>query len=251
MSDPTPLRRRLGAAALVAAGVLVAASLALKVVDTEEPRALLEAIAAAPDRFAAGTLLQLAAAACLLAALPVFLWLLRGRGGRLGAAAIGLLYASTLGNVGDAGASAYQWAAATDGVSAADVALVERAQESAAGVAVSLLVLVGLLGFPLLAAALYRARTTPPAVPALIAAAFVSFFFPIPELVGGLLLVAAFGLVARQLVDEREAVRLTYSYIGIYSRHGTSSDHGGRVQRGGRAPAAADPRRSSPAASGP
>jgi len=210
-----PLRRRLGAAALVAAGVLVAASLALKVVDTEDPRALLEAIAAAPDRFAAGTLLQLAAAACLLAALPVFLWLLRGRGGRLGAAAIGLLYASTLGNAGDAGASAYQWAAATDGVSAADVAIVERAQESAAGVAVSLLVLVGLLGFPLLAAALYRARTTPPAVPALIAAAFVSFFFPIPELVGGLLLVAAFGLVARQLVDEREAVRLTHSYIGI------------------------------------
>jgi hypothetical protein len=148
----------------------------------------------------AGTLLQLAAAACLLAALPVFLWLLRGRGGRLGAAAIGLLYASTLGNVGDAGASAYQWAAATDGVSAADVAIVERAQESAAGVAVSLLVLVGLLGFPLLAAALYRARTTPPAVPALIAAAFVSFFFPIPKLVGGLLVVAAFGLVARTSV---------------------------------------------------
>ena len=142
-----PLRRRLGAAALGAAGVLVAASLALKVVDTEDPRALLEAIAAAPDRFAAGTLLQLAAAACLLAALPVFLWLLRGRGGRLGAAAIGLLYASTLGNVGDAGASAYRWAAATDGVSAADVAIVERAQESAAGVAVSLLVVVGLLGF--------------------------------------------------------------------------------------------------------
>ena len=53
-----------------------------------------------------------------------------------------------------------------------------------------LLVLFGLLGFPLLAGALWRAGVHR-AVPALIAVSFVSFFFPIPEAVGGVLMVVA------------------------------------------------------------
>jgi hypothetical protein len=70
------------------------------------------------------------------------------------------------------------------------------------------MVLIGLLGFPLLAVALYGARTVPVAVPALIGVAFVSFFLPISEGIGGGLLAIAFAVAARQLVSGPAARRL-------------------------------------------
>ena len=189
---------------MAAGGLLLAASMALKTVNTEDARAMLESVAAAPGRFEASTLLQLAAAVLLLPALLGFAGLLRGHGGRPAAVALGLMFVNTAGNIGDAGMGAYVSSAASDGVSAADVSVIDHAQSGAIYSLISIMVLLGLLGFPLLAWSLYRARTVPVAVPALIAVAFVSFFLPISEGVGGGLLAIAFAIAAQRLVATGE-----------------------------------------------
>jgi hypothetical protein len=194
-------RRRLIAGALLAGAAAIGVSTVLKDVSSADARDVLETVAAHPGRFEASTLAQLIGAALLVPASIGFLRLLgTGRGARLGFAAIVLLVVKALGNIGDAGASAYVLEAARDGVTGSDVSLVAAVQDGAIGSAIELMVLIGTLGFPLLAVALWRSRAVPVAAPALIGAAFVAFFVPGPgEAAGGMLLFAAMAVCAATL----------------------------------------------------
>ena len=95
-----------------------------------------------------------------------------------------------IGNAGDVIIGRLLASLSADGVSARDVTLLASVKDGGVGGVVELLVLFGLLGFPLLAGALWRAGGHR-AVPAAIALSFVSFFVPIPEAVGGVLMAVA------------------------------------------------------------
>jgi len=64
--------------------------------------------------------------------------------------------------------------------------------------------LIGLLGFPVLAAALWRSRMVHRAVPLLLLVSVVSFFLPIPEAAGGALIAAAFGWLGVSMFAARD-----------------------------------------------
>ncbi|MBX6387180.1 MAG: hypothetical protein IRZ07_30085, partial [Microbispora sp.] len=118
-----------------------------------------------------------------------------GRGAVLGHLGIGLLALNALGNLGDAAGGSALSALASGGVTGQDVAVADAVATEPVFAVVQLMVLVGLLGFPLLAIALLRARTVHWAVPVLLLACLVSFFVPVTEAVGGVLLVLAYGMV--------------------------------------------------------
>ncbi len=167
---------------------------------------MLETVAAHPGRFEASTVAQLLGAALLV---PASIGFLRLVPGRLGFAAIVLLVLNALGNVGDAGASAYVLELAGHGVTGADVGVVSAVQDGAIGSAIELMVLPGTLGFPLLAVALWRARTVPVAAPILIGAAFVAFFVPgAGEAVGGALMFAALCVCAARMIPPAPSAKL-------------------------------------------
>jgi hypothetical protein len=197
-SPNTPDRRRLLAGALVAGALAMAVSALLKDVSSADPREMLDTVAAHPGRFEASTLAQLVGALLLV---PASIGVLRLVGGaRLGFAAVVLLVLNGLGNIGDVGMSAYVLEFARDGVTGSDVSLVNAVQDGAIGSAIELLVLIGTLGFPLLAVALWRARSVPVAAPALLGAAFVAFFLPgAGEAVGGVLMFASLAICAATL----------------------------------------------------
>jgi hypothetical protein len=199
-------RRRLIAGSLLAGGAAIAVSTVLKDVSSADPREMLETVAAHPGRFEASTIAQLIGAALLV---PASIGFLRLVPGRLGLAAVVLLVLSALGNVGDAGTSAFVLELARNGVTGTEVGVVSAVQNGAIGSAIELMVLLGLLGFPLLAVALWRARTVPVAAPILIGAAFVAFFVPgAGEAVGGALLFGAMGVCAARLLPATPSAKL-------------------------------------------
>ena len=81
--------------------------------------------------------------------------------------------APAIGLTGDAIFSTFVAELARDGVSSADVTVVHAVSTGAAYSLCQVCVLIGFLGIPLLAVAMYRSRTVPVAVPAMLAAAFV------------------------------------------------------------------------------
>ncbi len=205
LSDPTRFRRRIGGASLVLGPVALAASLALKVVNTDDARGMLDAAAAHHDRLVASNVAQLVAVVLMLPATLAVLHMLRGRGAALGHVAIGLLFLNLIGNAGDVIMGQLLASLSTDGVSARDVTLLASVKDSGVGSVVELLVLFGLLGFPLLAGALWRAGVHR-AVPAAIAVSFLSFFVPIPEAIGGALMAVALAWLGVEILaggDER------------------------------------------------
>jgi hypothetical protein len=186
------LTNRIAPICLVSGSVVLAASLALKPVHSAGAKEQLDQVAAHPGAFEASTLLQILAAVLLI---PGLITLARNVSGKLGAAAIGLLYLNTLGNVGDAGHGATLLAAAKNGVSGADVALAKSIDAGSIASTIELMVLFGLLGFPVLAVALYKNRVAR-WIPAVIGIAFVSFFAPVNEGVGAALLAIALSALA-------------------------------------------------------
>jgi hypothetical protein len=186
------LTNRIAPICLVAGMVLLAASLALKPIHSAGARQQLDQVAAHTGAFEASTLLQIVAATLLV---PGLITLARTAAGKLGGVAVGLLYVNTLGDVGDAGHSATLLAAAKNGVSSADVELVKSIDTTSIASLVELMVLVGLLGFPLLAVALYKSRVAR-WIPIAIGVAFVSFFAPISEGFGAAVLAIALSAVA-------------------------------------------------------
>jgi hypothetical protein len=199
-------RRRLIACSLVAGGAAIAVSTLLKDVNSADAREVLDAVAAHPGRFEASTIAQLIGAALLVPASVGFLRLVPGR---LGFAAIALLVLNALGNVGDAGMSAYILELAGHGVTGSEVGIVSAVQDGAIGSAIELMVLLGTLGFPLVAVALWRARTVPVAAPILIGAGFVAFFLPgAGEAVGGALLLGALAVCAARMLPAPPSAKL-------------------------------------------
>ena len=186
------LNTRIAPICLVSGSVVLAASLALKPVHSAGAKEQLDQVAAHPGAFEASTLLQILAAVLLV---PGLITLARTAAGKLGGVAIGLLYLNTLGNVGDAGHGATLLAAAKDGVSSADVTLAKAIDAGSIASVVELMVLIGLLGFPLLAVAFYRSGVAK-WIPAVLGAAFLSFFAPINEGFGAALMAIAFTAVA-------------------------------------------------------
>jgi hypothetical protein len=199
-------RRRLIAGSLVAGGAAIAVSTLLKDVNSADAREMLDTVAAHPGRFEASTIAQLIGAVLLVPASVGFLRLVPGR---LGFAAVALLVLSALGNVGDAGTSAFVLELARNGVTGTEVGIVAAVQDGAIGSAIELMVLLGLLGFPVLAVALWRARTVPVAAPILIGAAFVAFFVPgAGEAVGGALMLGAMGVCAARMLPPAPSAKL-------------------------------------------
>jgi hypothetical protein len=199
-------RRRLIAGSLIAGTAAIAVSTLLKDVSSADAREVLDTVAAHPGRFEASTIAQLIGAVLLVPAGVGFLRLVPGR---LGFAAVALLVINALGNVGDAGMSAYVLELAGHGVTGTEVGIVSAVQDGAIGSAIELMVLVGTLGFPLLAVALWRARTVPVAAPILIGAAFVAFFVPgAGEAVGGALLLGAMGVCAARMLPAAPSAKL-------------------------------------------
>jgi hypothetical protein len=199
-------RRRLIAGSLIAGTAAIAVSTLLKDVSSADAREVLDTVAAHPGRFEASTIAQLIGAVLLVPAGVGFLRLVPGR---LGFAAVALLVVNALGNVGDAGMSAYVLELAGHGVTSTEVGIVSAVQDGAIGSAIELMVLLGTLGFPLLAVALWRARTVPVAAPILIGAAFVAFFVPgAGEAVGGALLLGAMGVCAARMLPAAPSAKL-------------------------------------------
>jgi hypothetical protein len=199
ITDPNRFRRSATAAALVVGPAALAVSSAVKVVSSSDAREMLIAVAAHPGRETASDAAQLAAVLLLVPATIGLVRFFGGRGSTLGHLAIGLVVLNGIGNAADVVHGALLSTLARDGVSATDVALVTRLDDSGLGSVVQLLTLVGLLGFPLLAAALWRSRTAPRWVPVVLVAGVVSFFFPINEGVGATLMWVAFGALGLQL----------------------------------------------------
>ncbi|GLX04916.1 hypothetical protein [Microbispora sp. NBRC 16548] len=194
-ATPEDFRRRLSGVCLIAGPVVMTVAMALKTISGDDSRAVLTAVAADPDRFGLAILLQMVAVLLMLPGLAGLTRLFPGRGAVLGHLGIGLLALNALGNLGDAASGPALAALASGGVTGQEVAIADVVAGQPVFVAVQLMVLVGLLGFVLLAAGLLRARTVHPVVPALLLASLVSFFVPVTEAVGGVLLLLAYGMV--------------------------------------------------------
>ncbi|MEV5558471.1 hypothetical protein AB0L44_32855 [Nonomuraea wenchangensis] len=106
----------------------------------------------------------------------------------LGHLGVGLLGINLLGNLGDAAGGAVLSVLASCGVTEQETAIADAVGGEPVFVAVQLMVLAGMLGFVLLPVGQLLARTVHRAVPALILVALVSFFLPVSEGVGGVLL---------------------------------------------------------------
>ncbi|ETK34112.1 hypothetical protein [Microbispora sp. ATCC PTA-5024] len=188
------LRRRFAGACLIAGPAAMAAAMALKT-PGGDARALLAEVAADPGRFRLAVLLQLVASVVMLPGLAGLPRLFPGRGAVLGHLGLGLLGLNILGNLGDAASGPALAALAAGGVTDQDVTAANGVAAEPAFAVVQIMVLAGMLGFVLLPAALLRSRTVHWAVPALILATLVSFFLPVTEGLGGVLLTSALGMV--------------------------------------------------------
>lgn len=192
--------RRVVVGGLVLGPLLLAVSSATKVISNPDAHDMVAAVAAHPTRATVSDLTQLAAVLVLAPATVGLLRFFRGRGTVLGHIAVGLIFLNLLGNVADVMHAGLLHALAKDGVDSGDVAVLNALDHSGAAAAVGMLVPIGLLGFPLLSAALWRAGTTPRWVPLVLLAGVACFFFPINEGVGATVMAAAFVGMARCLV---------------------------------------------------
>jgi hypothetical protein len=182
-----------GICLLLSLPLLVAAHW-LKRIPGNDPREMLDAVAASPAAWTGMAWSQAAAALLLLPGVIALVALVRGRGFVLAHVAGALVVLNLFGNVADLGRSGIAQLLAGGGVTAADVTLLEALFGNALFLAVDVLVALGLLGYPLLAVALFRSGVLPRPVPALMALGFVAFFTPLPEVVGALLLGSGFAL---------------------------------------------------------
>ncbi len=200
LSNVPRFRRYVGCFALVAGPLALAVSMALKVVSNPDPTDMLTAAGEHHSKLVAGDAAQLVAVVFLLPAIMALLHLLRGRGAALAHVGCGLLLLNLIGNAADVTHGALLAALSGNGVSGSDVAVEKALSRNGVYTASQLLVLVGLLGFPLVAAALWRSSAVPRAIPALLVVSVVSFFFPIPEVLGAALMTIAFGAIAAEVL---------------------------------------------------
>jgi hypothetical protein len=205
-TSPEDFRRRFAGVCLIAGPVAMAAAMALKTVSGGDSHAILTEVAADPSRFRLSILLQLVAALLMVPGLAGLPRLFPGRGAVLGHLGIALLWLNLLGNLGDAANGSVLSGLASGGVTDQKVAIADAVAGEPVFTVIQLMVLIGLLGFVLLAVALFRARTVHWAVPALLLATLVSFFVPITEAVGGILLVLAYGSVGARFLRPESAV---------------------------------------------
>lgn len=199
-TSPDDFRRRFAGICLIAGPIVMATAMALKTVSDQDSRVLLTEVAADPSRFRLSILLQLVAVLLLVPGLAALPRLFPGRGAVLGHLGIGLLTLNMFGNLGDAASGSTLSAIASGGVTDQKVAILDGVAREPVFTVIQLMVLIGLLGFVLLAVGLFRARTVHWAVPTLLLATLVSFFVPITEAVGGILLVLAFGWVGARFL---------------------------------------------------
>ena len=194
-------RRTTAAAGMVAGPLLMAVASATKVVNDADAHAMLTAVAAAPGRAALSDVAQLGAAVALV---PATVGLLRffpgGRGTVWGHLAVGLLFLNLLANAADVVRAGLLRVLVDGGVTAADVSILEALSGQGTTAALEVMVPLGLLGFPLLAFALWRARTVARWIPGVLLLGVVCFFFPVNEGVGASLLAAGFVALATDLV---------------------------------------------------
>lgn len=198
-------RRRVAGIALILGPAALAVSLATKTVGSDDERAMLDAVAAAPTRSEVSSVAQLVAVILLIPATVAIVHLLRGRGSRLGHVAGALLVLNLVGNAADVVHSAVLGGLADDGVSAADVSLLTTIHADAGYGIAELCVLFGLLGFPVLAAALWRSGAVPRPIPAVLLVSVISFFFPISEGIGGVLMAVAFAWLGVTVLGTSDA----------------------------------------------
>lgn len=201
-TSPVNVRQRFAGACLIAGPIAMAAAMALKTTGGGDSRALLAEVAADPGRFQLSTLLQLLAVLITLPGLAGLVRLFPGRGAVLGHLGIGLLGLNMLGNLGDAAGSAALSALASGGVTEQKAAIADAISGETVFVVVQLMVLAGMLGFILLPVGLLLARTVHWAVPALILATVVSFFLPVNEGVGGVLLALGMGTIGVRFLTD-------------------------------------------------
>lgn len=203
---------------LVVGPMLLVVASAAKVVNDPDPHAMLTAVAANPGRATLSDAAQLAATVLLVPATVGILRFFRERAAVVGHIAVGLIFINLLGNTADVMHGALLGALARDGVSPADVDVLKALDSTGGAVAVEIMVPLGLLGFPLLAFALWRSRTTPLWVPLTLVAGVVCFFFPINEGLGAAVMGIAFvGLaitIARGHIDSPVPVRETGGVLG-------------------------------------
>ncbi|SCG65496.1 DUF4386 family protein [Micromonospora inositola] len=192
LSPVDRFRRRFTAAALVAGGVAILVFLATKTVNSGDEKDVLDSVAAHQQLNAVSSVAQLLMVALMLPALFGLLHLLRHRGARLAHLGVGLLLLNLVGNAVDVGHSSVVAGMVDDGVSSQDVAVMAATNSDPALVVAVLFTLLGLLGFPVLAASLWRSGAVARAIPVLMLFGMASFFVPLPEAIGGALLAAAF-----------------------------------------------------------
>ncbi|HEY7198393.1 MAG TPA: DUF4386 family protein [Gaiellaceae bacterium] len=206
LSNATTFRRRLTGVTLVLGSAALVVSTALKDMNSNDAGDMLRTAAAHPDRLVASTAAQLVASILLVPATIGVLHMIRGRGTALAHVGIGLMILNLLGNVADVTHSALLGVLATGGVTPAEISIVDRLSSNALESTVELMTLVGLLGFPIVAAALWRSGAVPRAIPALIVVGAVSFFFPIPEVIGSVVMAAAFSWLGVDILGETDAL---------------------------------------------
>ncbi len=199
-------RRRLAGICLIAGPVALAISLATKTVSQADERAMLDSVAAHGTRNDISSITQLMAVILLIPGTVAIVHLLRDRGSRLGHVAGALLLLNLVGNAADVAHSATLAGLAQGGVTDGDVTILTAIHDNAAYSLAELCVLFGLLGFPVLAAALWRCGGVPRAIPVVLIASVISFFFPISEGIGGTLMAVAFAWIGADLLRMPDAV---------------------------------------------
>ncbi|MGR6320695.1 hypothetical protein Q2K19_22325 [Micromonospora soli] len=204
-TTPDDFRRRFTGICLIAGPIVMTAAMALKTVSSQDSRTILTEVAADPSRFRLSILLQLVAVLLLVPGLAGLPRLFPGRGAVLGHLGIGLLTLNMLANLGDAASGSALSAIAPGGVTDQNVAILDAVAREPVFIIIQLMVLIGLLGFVLLAVALFRARTVHWAIPTLLLATLVSFFVPITEALGGVLLVLAYGWIGARFLRPEPA----------------------------------------------
>lgn len=207
-------RRRLCGVCLIAGPVALAISLATKTVSQADERAMLDSVAAHGTRNDISSIAQLIAVILLIPGTVAIVHLLRDRGSRLGHVAGALLLLNLVGNAADVAHSATLAGLAQDGVTNGDVTILTTIHNNAAYSLAELCVLFGLLGFPVLAAALWRCGGIPRAIPVVLIISVVSFFFPISEGIGGALIAVAFAWIGVDVLRAPDAVWRTGWRLG-------------------------------------
>lgn len=200
LSSVDRFRRNLAGTSLMAGGGAAFVSMVTKTIDTNDEKSVLDSVAANPGLNSISAVAQLVMVVAMLPAIFGLLRLLRLRGAWLGHVGAALLLLNLVGNAVDVGQSTMLIGLTERQVGPAEIEALSAAEATPAYLVASVFTLVGLLGFPLLAGALWRNGTISRAVPVLMIVAVVSFFFPVPEAIGGALFAVAFGWAGVRVV---------------------------------------------------